>query len=56
MRYSLPWTRTFAEWGWEDDGFYPTTDRLEPWITYFWRIAKRLFSFALKEKAYQHER
>jgi hypothetical protein len=42
MKYSLPWSRTFAEWDWDDDGWYPATDHLEPWISYLRRIAKRL--------------
>lgn len=42
MRYSTPWTRSFAEWNWDENGWYPTTDRLEPWSSYLRRIAKRL--------------
>lgn len=40
--YTLPWSRTFSEWNWDENGWFPTTESLEPWPSYLRRIAKRL--------------
>ena len=43
MVYSTPWRRTYAEWNFDESGWHPVTNQLEPWSSYLRRCAMRVW-------------